>query len=114
MTASGHKPRRPHAAHPEGRSVRRRVLIQVALLAVMVIDRVQILRDGAEVTLQTRPVDPRDLLRGDYVVLRYDISEVPAGPLKDQPARARNAGCSSSSRPIATASTRRSRSTPIP
>lgn len=67
------------------------VLIQVALLAVMVIDRMQILRDGAEVTLQTRPVDPRDFLRGDYVVLGYDISEVPAGPLKDQPVRARNA-----------------------
>jgi uncharacterized membrane-anchored protein len=61
------------------------VLIQVVLLAAMVIDRAQILRNGAEVTLQTRPVDPRDFLRGDYVVLRYDISDVSAGALKDQP-----------------------------
>jgi GDYXXLXY protein len=58
-------------------------LIQIALIAVMVFDRMQILRDGAEVTLQTRPVDPRDFLRGDYVVLSYDISELPAGALKD-------------------------------
>ena len=56
----------------------------------MVLDRVQILREGTEVTLQTRPVDPRDFLRGDYVVLDYDISKVPAGPLLDQPAGARN------------------------
>ena len=58
-------------------------LIQVALIALMVIDRVGILRAGTEVTLQTRPVDPRDFLRGDYVTLAYDISTVPAGELKD-------------------------------
>jgi uncharacterized membrane-anchored protein len=65
-------------------------LIQVALLSLMVIDRVQILRDGTEVTLQTRPVDPRDFLRGDYVVLNYDISQLPAGPLRNEPADGRN------------------------
>ncbi len=32
------------------------------------------LRRGTEVTLQTVPVDPRDLLRGDYVTLAYDIT----------------------------------------
>jgi uncharacterized membrane-anchored protein len=61
------------------------VLIQIVLLAAMVIDRAQVLRNGVEVTLQTRPVDPRDFLRGDYVVLDYEISVVSAGPLKDQP-----------------------------
>jgi uncharacterized membrane-anchored protein len=65
-------------------------LIQIALLAVMIIDRVQILREGTDVALQTRPVDPRDLFRGDYVRLAYDISEVPSGPLENQPAGARN------------------------
>jgi uncharacterized membrane-anchored protein len=63
--------------------------IQVALIAAMVADRVEILRTGTEVTLQTRPVDPRDFLRGDYVVLAYDISTVSAGELKDQPASGR-------------------------
>jgi uncharacterized membrane-anchored protein len=65
-------------------------VIQLALLAVIIGDRMQILREGLEVTLQTRPVDPRDLLRGDYVTLAYDISQLPAGPLKDKPAGARN------------------------
>jgi uncharacterized membrane-anchored protein len=64
-------------------------LIQVGLIAAMVFDRTRILRDGSEVMLQTRPVDPRDFLRGDYVVLNYDISSVAAGALKDQPASRR-------------------------
>jgi GDYXXLXY protein len=59
-------------------------LIQIALTGLMVIDRVAILRTGAAVTLQTRPLDPRDFLRGDYVVLDYDISSLPAGALKDE------------------------------
>jgi uncharacterized membrane-anchored protein len=63
-------------------------LIQVALIALMVGDRVRILRSNTEVTLKTRAVDPRDFLRGDYVVLNYDISAVPTGELKDTPAPA--------------------------
>jgi uncharacterized membrane-anchored protein len=66
------------------------VLVQCVLLVLMVADRVQILREGREVTLQTQPVDPRDLLRGDYVVLRYDISQLPAGSLGGKPMEARN------------------------
>lgn len=31
---------------------------------------------GEEVLLETRPYDPRDLFRGDYVVLSYEIDEV--------------------------------------
>ena len=65
-------------------------LIQIALLAAMIVDRAQILRDGTEVTLQTAALDPRDLLRGDYVTLGYDISRVPAGALQNQPASSRN------------------------
>jgi uncharacterized membrane-anchored protein len=65
-------------------------LVQIALLAVMIVDRVQVLRDGVEVTLQTRPVDPRDFLRGDYVVLGYDITQLPTGSLRDQPSGERH------------------------
>jgi uncharacterized membrane-anchored protein len=64
-------------------------VIQIGLIAAMIYDRVQILRNGVEVTLKARPVDPRDLLRGDYVVLRYDISDLPAGTLADKPADGR-------------------------
>lgn len=31
------------------------------------------LQTGEDILLKTRPVDPRDLFRGDYVILRYDI-----------------------------------------
>ena len=31
------------------------------------------------IVLKGRPVDPQDLLRGDYMILNYDISTVPAG-----------------------------------
>lgn len=66
------------------------ILLQCAILVLMVADRVRILRDGTEVILQTRPLDPRDLLRGDYVVLGYDISQLPAGALAGQPSAERN------------------------
>src|SRR5262249_24538511 len=52
-------------------------VVQIALIALMVADRVMILRTGTDVTLQTQPVDPRDFLRGDYVTLGYAISSVP-------------------------------------
>ena len=66
------------------------ILVQCALLILMAADRTQILREGREITLQTRPVDPRDLLRGDYVTLGYDISQLPAGALAGQPSAERN------------------------
>jgi uncharacterized membrane-anchored protein len=36
------------------------------------------LRRGTVVLLESGPVDPRDLLRGDYVILSYKISVLPA------------------------------------
>ena len=66
------------------------ILLQCALLVLMVADRMQILREGREVTLQTRPVDPRDFLRGDFVVLSYDISQLSAGALAGKTAETRN------------------------
>ena len=65
-------------------------VIQTALVAVLVFDRVGILREGKEVMLRTRAVDPRDLLRGDYVTLNYEISSVRSSDLKSQPAPGRN------------------------
>jgi uncharacterized membrane-anchored protein len=65
-------------------------LIQMGLIAAMVVDRARILRDGADVTIQTRPVDPRDFLRGDYVALGYDFSNVPAALFKDQTTKLHN------------------------
>ena len=35
---------------------------------------------AATILLETAPVDPRDLLRGDYMILSYKISRVPLPP----------------------------------
>lgn len=51
--------------------------LQTLILGTIIQSRASILKDGAEVVLKTAPVDPRDFLRGDYVVLNYDISSVP-------------------------------------
>lgn len=53
-------------------------LAQIGFLAAMIAGRASILRDGREVLLKVEPVDPRDLLRGDYVRLGYEISAIPA------------------------------------
>ena len=53
-------------------------LAQTGVLAAMVIDRVRLLTSGREITLPIVPVDPRDLFRGEYVRLGYDIGRVPA------------------------------------
>lgn len=50
------------------------VTLQVILVGSMVLSRETVLESGERVTLATAPVDPRDLFRGDYVVLRYQIS----------------------------------------
>ena len=54
---------------------------QSLFLAAMVWDRVSLLRSPVVVTLETAPIDPRDLFRGDYVILNYAITELPLGDL---------------------------------
>jgi uncharacterized membrane-anchored protein len=50
---------------------------QIAVLGSMIWARASILRNGAEIALEVRPIDPRDLLRGDYVIVSYNISTLP-------------------------------------
>src|SRR5512142_3370735 len=50
------------------------------------------LHSGALVLLETHPVDPRDLLRGDYVTLNYKISTVPLDLFSPAPANALSPG----------------------
>jgi uncharacterized membrane-anchored protein len=52
------------------------VVLQVLVVGNMARGRQVILDSGARVTLGTRPIDPRDLFRGDYVVLEYEISRI--------------------------------------
>lgn len=62
-----------------GRMLAAMLLLCGGLLA-LVESRAAILRSGTEVRLRTVPVDPRDLFRGDYVVLAYPMSIVAAAP----------------------------------
>jgi len=57
-------------------------LAQTAVLAYMVIDRVRLLSAGREITLPIIPVDPRDLFRGEYVRLAYQVGTVPMSQLE--------------------------------
>ncbi len=61
-------------------------LVQIGFLSWIIAGRAAILRTGAEVLLKVEPVDPRDLLRGDYVFLSYEISRIPVGLIANIPA----------------------------
>ena len=63
-------------------------LVQIGFLSWMIAGRASVLRDGREVLLKVEPVDPRDLLRGDYVRLGYEISSIPVKMIANVPAGA--------------------------
>ncbi len=67
------------------------VALQFLILAGMAGQREWVRRTGRAVYFRTAPIDPRDVMRGDYVRLSYDLSRVPRelwrGPL---PARNTN------------------------
>ena len=63
------------------------ILIQTAALLKIVRDRDRLIKDGREITMSVVPVDPRDLMRGDYVILNYSLSplrteEIPGANLE--------------------------------
>ena len=61
---------------------------QIGFLSWFIVARAAVLRDGREVVLKVEPIDPRDLLRGDYVWLRYEVSSVPASLVTNMPLQA--------------------------
>lgn len=52
------------------------IVIQSLLLAAMIAARQAILSSDTSVILETKPIDPRSLFRGDYVRLNYVINEL--------------------------------------
>jgi uncharacterized membrane-anchored protein len=66
------------------------ILILGGLILLLVESRARILRSGTEVRLATAPVDPRDLFRGDYVILSYKISTLDPAALDGEKALKRN------------------------
>ena len=61
-------------------------IAQIAFLSWIIAGRAAILRNGQEVLLKVEPIDPRDLLRGDYVRLGYEIRNVPVKLVANAPA----------------------------
>jgi uncharacterized membrane-anchored protein len=57
-------------------------LLQAGLLAWLLADRALLIAHGREIRLAVKPVDPRDLLRGDYVVLSYALSSLQTNQLE--------------------------------
>lgn len=53
------------------------ILGQLAVLAYMAAEREWIVRNGSTLLLRTAPVDPRDVMRGDFIRFDYEIGHVP-------------------------------------
>jgi uncharacterized membrane-anchored protein len=51
--------------------------LQSAWLLGIAVVQEHALATGQIILLETRRVDPRDLLRGDYLILNYNVSDVP-------------------------------------
>ena len=51
-------------------------LMQTGVLAYAVYARDQLLKHGREIVMQVTPVDPRDVFRGDYVILGFPMSAI--------------------------------------
>lgn len=52
------------------------IVLWALIFAGFITNRELNLRSGREIILKTEPVDPRDLFRGDYVILNYEISRI--------------------------------------
>jgi len=59
------------------------VLFQIIIIVYMVTASMMPLVTGKEIVLRTIPIDPRDLLRGDYVVLNYSFSRLDLDSIKN-------------------------------
>jgi uncharacterized membrane-anchored protein len=65
---------RPMASSRFGMAILIVALVQSAVLGWMIYDRISLIGSGREIVLDTVPVDPRSLFRGDYVILNYEVS----------------------------------------
>lgn len=55
------------------------VSFQMLVLVGMIVLRLMPHLTGETLLIRVAPVDPRDLFRGDYVILSYEFSRIPAG-----------------------------------
>lgn len=52
------------------------LVVQATIVTVMLVSAMMPLWTGQEVTVMARAVDPRDLMRGDYVALDYEFNHI--------------------------------------
>ncbi|RSK50860.1 GDYXXLXY domain-containing protein [Hymenobacter rigui] len=72
-------PPRPDIPAPRRRWLQWLVAAQVLFVVGVAVAGYATAALGRTLWLSTQPVDPRDLLYGDYVNLRYQINELPGG-----------------------------------
>ena len=60
------------------------ILFQIISVAGIAFSKESILQAGKQITLQTAPVDPRDIFKGDYVKLDYNFSSIPFQKLDEE------------------------------
>ena len=61
------------------------VVAQLVVLLSMIATHAATLAFGETVFVRVVPVDPRDLFRGDYVILSYEFSRIPPGGIEGLP-----------------------------
>ncbi len=52
------------------------IFLQLGILSFQIITSESTLRNGKEITLKLAPLDPRSLIQGDFVRLRYEVGEL--------------------------------------
>lgn len=59
-------------------------LVMFFMLISMTVQPMMTNTFGKEITIKTKPFDPRDVFRGDYVQLYYDINDITLDRLEDR------------------------------
>jgi len=60
---------------------------QLLVIFAIMLFKVSVLKGGDDILLTIRPVDPRDILRGDFVTFQYDINEINSSDFNYSPLR---------------------------
>lgn len=76
------------------------VAIQLLILVGMIALRAAPLVTGQTVLVRVEPVDPRDLFRGDYVILTYDFSRLSREGIEGLPEKERGSWKKLEGRPV--------------
>ena len=52
------------------------IALQISIILIIIIFKMAVLTNGTEVLLKVEPIDPQSLLRGNYLTLQYNISNL--------------------------------------